>query len=135
MKAKLVRSYKSSKGNVVFVYGVTGKPEELAKFAEAQGPFHRTDETTGEPLWFTTRCVGQVADLIITSNNKVVADMSAFDQAASLAAQYGGNLGDQLARAAADALLGKSNTSVSSSVPATPSEAPAEPSASDPAEL
>lgn len=106
MKIKLIRSYKSKNGNTVFVYGVSGTPSQLEAFAKAQGENHRVDETTGTPLWFTTRCVGQSGELIITSNNKVVADMSAFDQAASLAAQYGGNLGEQLARTAAEQLLG-----------------------------
>lgn len=107
MKATLKRSYKSAKGNTVFVYVVTGKAEALDAFAKAQGDFHRVDEKTGEVLWFTTRCIGQTGELIITTNGKVVPDMSAFDQAASLASQYGGNLGDQLAKAAAELLLGK----------------------------
>lgn len=106
LKVSLMRSYKSGKGNTVFVYGVTGSKDALEKFAIAQGDFHRVDEKTGQTLWFTTRCIGQTGELIITSNNKVVADMSAFDQAASLAKQYGGNLGEQLAKAAAEALLG-----------------------------
>jgi hypothetical protein len=109
MKATLSRSYKSSKGNTVFVYSVSGNPSDLEAFATAQGDYHRVDETTGTPLWFTTRCIGQTGTLLITSNGKVVPDMSAFDQAASLAAQYGGNLGEQLARSAAEALLGKSS--------------------------
>lgn len=113
MKIKLIRSYKSNKGNTVFVYGVTGTPEQIEAFAKAQGENHRVDETSGTPLWFTTRCVGQSGTLIITSNGKVVADMSAFDQAASLASQYGGNLGEQLARAAAETLLGVSSKGAS----------------------
>lgn len=106
MKIKLIRSYKSKNGNTVFVYAVSGTQEQLEAFAEAQGDNHRVDEATGTPLWFTTRCVGQSGNLIITTNGKVVPDMSAFDQAASLAAQYGGNFGDQLARMAAEQLLG-----------------------------
>lgn len=107
MNIKLKRSYKSKQGNTVFVYAVAGTTEQLADFAEAQGDNHRVDETTGEPLWFTTRCVGNTGTLLITSNGKVVPDMSAFDQAASLAAQYGGNLGQSLADSAAAMLLGK----------------------------
>lgn len=125
MKATLMRSYKSKNGNTVFVYGVSGKADELEAFAKAQGDNHRVDETTGKPLWFTTRCIGQTGELIITTNGKVVPDMSAFDQAASLAKQYGGNLGDQLAKAAAEQLLGhRGNTA---SVPQnTPQDAPEE---------
>lgn len=121
MNIKLSRSYKSKNGNTVFVYAVTGTQDQLEAFATAQGENHRVDEATGTPLWFTTRCVGQSGTLIITSNGKVVPDMSAFDQAASLAAQYGGNFGDQLARMAAEKLMG---SAVKNSVP-TPAVAPA----------
>lgn len=105
MKASLLRSYKSKNGNVVFVYKVTGKAADLATFQEAQGEFYVEDPTNG-PLWFTTKCVGQECPLLITTNGRVCADTSAFDQAASLAAQYGGNLGQELAKHAAAMLLG-----------------------------
>ena len=110
MDIKSARSYTSKAGNKVFVYTVSGSKEELEKFKAVQGENHREDET-GRPLWFTTRSVGNSGKLIITTNNKVVPDMSAFDQAASLAAQYGGNLGEQLAKAAAAQLLGGGFTS------------------------
>lgn len=107
MNIKLQRSYTSPKGNKVFVYTVHGTESELAGYKAAQGADnYREDTTTGEPLFFTVRCAGNQADLIVTTNGKVVPDMSKFDQAASLAAQYGGNLGDALARAAAENLLG-----------------------------
>ena len=109
MKIKLMRSYKSKKGNTVFVYGVTGSPEQLAAYKKAQGENHREDES-GNALWFTTRCVGKSGTLIITTNGKVVPDMSAFDQAASIAAQYGGNFGEALAKQAAAELLGGGST-------------------------
>ena len=119
MKIKFIRSYKKREtGNTVFVYAVQGTPAQLEAFANAQGDKNVIDEKTGESLWFTTRFVGNSGDLIITSNGKVVADMSKFDQAASLAAQYGGNLGDQLARAAAESLLG--HNAVSAPVEKTP---------------
>lgn len=107
MKIKLMRSYKSKKGNTVFVYGVSGTPEQLAAFAKAQGENHRTDES-GTPLWFTTRCVGDSGTLIITTNGKVVPDMSEYDKAASISAQYGGNFGQELAKLAAEKLVGSS---------------------------
>ena len=59
-------------------------------------------------LWFTTRCIGNAGSLIVTEKGKVVPDMSAFEQAASLAKQYGGNFGQELARAAVANLLGGS---------------------------
>lgn len=122
MKIKLVRSYKSPKGNTVFVYSVEGTEAQMAEFAKAQGENHRVDDTTGKPLWFTTRCVGDDGALIITSNGKVVADMSEYDKAASLASQYGGNFGEQLAKSAAERLLGKHTVSTP-----TPVASPAKP--------
>ena len=109
MNANLKRSYrKQGTGNVVFVYEVSGNKQELEAFAEAQGSHHVIDDKSGKPLWFTTNCVGDNAKLIITSTGNVVADMSAFDKANSIAQQYGGNLGAELARAAAQQLLGTS---------------------------
>lgn len=105
MKIKLMRSYTSRNGNKVFVYSVTGTKSQLEAYKTAQGENYREAED-GTPLWFTVRCVGETGSLIITTNNKVVPDMSAFDQAASLAAQYGGNFGQELAKLAAQRILG-----------------------------
>lgn len=118
MKIKAIRSYTSPKGNKVFVYSVNGSAEQLAKFKEVQGENYR-ETPEGVALWFTTRSVGPQGELIITTNNKVVADMSAFDNAASLAKQYGGNLGEELAKAAVAQLLGTSKASAPASVPST----------------
>jgi hypothetical protein len=88
MNIRLLRTYRSKKGNVTFVYGVSGTEKDLASFKEIQGEYYREDDN-GQTLWFTTRCVGQSGTLIITTNNKIVPDMSKFDQAASLAKQFG----------------------------------------------
>lgn len=117
MNIKSERSYTSKAGNKVFVYSVSGTPEELAKFKTVQGENYRETEA-GVPLWFTTRSVGNSGSLIITTNGKVVPDMSAFDQAASLAKQYGGNLGTELAKAAAAQLLGGNHSAPVESVKA-----------------
>lgn len=109
MKIKAIRSYTSKNGNKVFVYAVSGTKEQLEKFKAAQGENYREDENKN-PLWFTTRSVGAQGELIITTNGKVVPDMSAFDNAASLAKQYGGNLGEELAKAAVAKLLGAPST-------------------------
>jgi hypothetical protein len=122
MRTKLLRSYRSSKGNTVFVYTVTGSPAQLDAFKAAQGDNYREEETTKQALWFTTRCVGQAGELIITSKGKVVPDMSKFEQAASLAAQFGGNLGQELAKHAAATLLG---APVAEAVTAPAANAPA----------
>ena len=105
MKISLLRSYRSKIGNSTFVYKVKANATDLASFKEAQGDYYRED-TDGSPLWFTTRCVGNQGSLIITSNGNIVPDMSAFDQAASIAAQYGGNFGQALAQQAAQSILG-----------------------------
>jgi len=106
MKVKLLRTYRAPKtGNPVFVYTVSGNEADLAAYEEAQGEHFRTDEN-GQPLWFTVRCIGDSGELIITSKGNIVADMSRFDQAASLASQYGGNFGEALAQMTAASILG-----------------------------
>jgi hypothetical protein len=117
MKAKKIRSYvKPGTGNTVFVYGVTGTAEELARYKEVQGANYKEDEN-GNPLFFTTNFAGDSPELIITQKNKVIADMSDFAAAASLSKQFGGNLGQELARAAAEKLMGHKSASVPQSVP------------------
>lgn len=109
MKVSLKRNYRSANGNTVFVYAVSAKPEAIEAYKVAQADNYREQED-GTPLWFTTRCIGNTGTLVITAKGKVVPDMSAFEQAASLAKQYGGNFGNELARASVAALLGKSST-------------------------
>ena len=125
MKAKLKRSYKklNKKGDLtsVFVYGVSGKQDEIDQFKEIQGDFFREHED-GTPLWFSTKFVGNDADLLITSNNKIVADMSKFDQADSLSKQYGGNLGSELAKLGAMQLMGMTPTEEVPSIPSVKRE-------------
>lgn len=120
MNVSLQRSYRSKNGNPTFVYKVTGNAADLESFKDAQGEFYREDDQ-GHPLWFTTRCIGPNGKLIITTNGNIVPDMSAFDQAASIAAQYGGNFGQELARMSAAAILGANAPQADASAPATPS--------------
>lgn len=123
MKIKLIRSYRSKNGNPTFVYGVTGSEADLEAFKSAQGEYYREDDN-GQPLWFTTRCVGDTGSLIITTNGNIVPDMSAFDQAASIAAQYGGNFGAELAKAAAAKIIGGgASAPTTSSAPAVEPQA------------
>ena len=105
IKVNLKRSYRSQNGNTVFVYAVTAKPEEVEQYKQASGDYYREQED-GTPLWFTTRCIGNSGTLVITSKGKIVPDMSAFEQAASLAKQFGGNFGNELAKASVAHLLG-----------------------------
>lgn len=120
MKVSLLRSYRSKNGNPTFVYGVKANASDLEAFKSAQGDYFREDDN-GVPLWFTTRCIGQSGTLIITTNGNIVPDMSAFDQAASLAAQYGGNFGAELAKSAANALVNKG-----AQIESAPAETPVE---------
>lgn len=107
MKGKFLRSYrKASSGNNVFVYTVTGTEEQLAQYKEIQKENYVEDDKTGKPLWFSTRYYGDNIDLVITAKGNVVPDTSEFDKAASLASQYGGNLGTEIAKIAAGNLLG-----------------------------
>ena len=124
MKVSLIRSYRSKNGNPTFVYKVSANAKDLKAFKKAQGDFYREDED-GNPLWFTTRCIGNQGTLIITTNGNIVPDMSAFDQAASLASQYGGDFGQQLATMSAQAILGVNAT------PSTPSAPSADKGADD----
>ncbi len=114
MKAQLKGSYRNDKGTLVFLYTVDGTKAELESFDKAQGDFLRKAEANdnrgipeGTRLWFTSRTIGERGNLIITSKGKVIGDMSAFTMAANLAEQFGGNLGAELAKAAALSLVGK----------------------------
>lgn len=122
MNITFSRNYvKKETGNDVFVYIVNGTPEEMESFKTAQGSNYRVDAKTGDILWFNSRYVGETGKLIITSNNKVVADTSAFAKAKSLSAQYGGNFGQELARAAAANLIsGLTKTTASATVSSAP---------------
>lgn len=73
----------------VWRYQVSGSENELAKFEETQGDNHRIDESTGKPLWFTTRYAGNSTALTITENGKIVADNSKLEEIASMVEQYG----------------------------------------------
>jgi len=130
MKAIFERSYvKSGTGNDVYVYSVEGTDTELANYKKAQGKNYREDKESGKALWFSSRYSGEVADLIITSKGSVIADMSEMRKQASLVAQFGGNLGQAMAEAAAAKLLG--NKKPVASTPTTEPEATAEPDGLD----
>ena len=107
MKATFVRNYrKPETGNLVFVYKVTGTKDELSKYKTAQGEYYTVDKKDGV-LYFSPQFVGPEVELLITSKGKVVADMSKFDMAQSLAEQYKGTeLGSEIAKQAVAMLLG-----------------------------
>ncbi|TXI89735.1 MAG: hypothetical protein E6Q36_02870 [Chryseobacterium sp.] len=107
---KLLRSYVKN-GKDMFVYAVSATGKDLEAYKASQGDFYREDEQTKSPLWFSLNCIGDRGKLIITSKGKAIADMTAYKQAASLAKQFGGNLGQELARAQVQSLLGNVNPS------------------------
>jgi len=73
----------------VFRFKVSGSTEELQQFETAQGDNYRIDEDTQEPLWFTTRYISDNVELIITDNNRVIADDSELSKLQSLVETYG----------------------------------------------
>jgi hypothetical protein len=90
LTAKLSGSYrKAVTGTVVFRYNVSGTDAELKQFEDTQGDNFRLDEKTGQPLWFSTRYSGDNVQLVITENNRVVAENSDFVKIQSLVDQYG----------------------------------------------
>lgn len=124
MKGKFVRNYTSQKGNKTFVFEVSGSESEIEAYEEAQGDYLRSTEE-GVPLWFTTRFPGKSVELIITTKGNIIADMSEYDQAASMAEQYGGNFGKELATLSAKKILNISDSDdapVSTSAPAAKEE-------------
>lgn len=123
LNGTFARSYKKN-GKDIFVYHVTGSIEAIEKYKEIQGEFYREDETTKKALYFSTRYVGDNVKLLITEKGNVVPDMSEYAKAASLASQFGGNLGQELARNAAAKLMG---TPVNTSEPVAPVDIQANP--------
>lgn len=88
--AKFQRKYrKALTGTTVFVYNVSGSEKELEAFEAAEGDNYRLDEKTNKPIWFTTRFVDDNINLVITENNRVVADDSELSKLQSLIEQFG----------------------------------------------
>ena len=117
MKIKFLKQYrKKETGRLVFVYSVSGTAAQIKAYKEAMG--ERLVEDNGVCLWFTTRFIGNSGSLIMTSENKVIADTSALDQAQSLVDQFPGALGQEIARQFVGNLLGGSNASAPVSTPA-----------------
>lgn len=106
LKGKYQRQYVNDKGNLVFVYELTGKKEDLAQYKEIQGDFHREDKDSGNPLYFSSKSLGNECTLVFTQNGKVVPDMSELNHVASLAEQFSNTpLGAEIARAAAQKIV------------------------------
>jgi hypothetical protein len=90
MKATSIRQYrKRETGKMVFVYQVSGTPEELAAYKTAKGEHYREDKDTKAILMFSNRYTGKSVDLIKTEKGDYVPDTTEFDQLANLSDQYG----------------------------------------------
>jgi len=112
MRATFLQEYRSkATKNLVYLYEVTGTAAELAAYEEAQGVHFRTSKETGKPLFYHWEFAGNSPNLLISKSGKVFPDMSEFNKMASLAKQFGGNLGQELAKEAARMLLGTKPTS------------------------
>lgn len=106
MKGKYVRQYRNKKGNLVFVYQVSGTSEQIEKFKAAQGDFYRESED-GKPLFFNSEYTSDNIDLAITQDGKrVIVDNSELEKAKSQVKAFGGDLGTAMATAKAQQLLG-----------------------------
>lgn len=115
LRVEFARQYKKmNKNNVLitmFVYAVIAPAKAQEAFKAAQGDYHRIagkDDVVpeGTVLWFTDKFIGDKGNILITAKNKVVPDMGAFEKMNSLAKQFGGDLGTELAKQAAQGLLG-----------------------------
>ena len=119
LSATCIGHYISQKGNKTFRYKVTGTPESLQAYQDAQGEYYRVDEETGNVLWFTTRYAGERCALVVNSNGKIYADMTEFNKIASLTEQFGGVLGQEIARQAVSRLMGGASVSAGEQVKET----------------
>lgn len=91
---------------VVFRYSVSGSAEEMEAYAKAKGANNRVDEKTGQTLFFSTKYVGDVVDLLILANGDVIIDTSELRKAEAIVASMGGDLGKALAEETARRLMG-----------------------------
>lgn len=90
MKATSIRQYrKRETGKLVFVYTITGTPEEMAAYKTSKGENYREDEATKQVLMFSTRYLEKECSMIKTSAGVFVPDTTKLDQLANLADQYG----------------------------------------------
>lgn len=121
MNIKYLRSYKKSDGKggvrTVFVYEVNGNEAAIAEYKKSQGDHYVQDDDTGKSLFFTIDFAGDNGSLIITSKGEAIVDTEEYDKAASQVAQAGGNLGEEIAKIAAQRLMGGAPAPVAEAAP------------------
>lgn len=121
MKINKIGSYPSKKNKLetTFVYEVSGTDAELLKYRELKGDNYQ-QSPSGKPIYWSSRAY--LPDTILKFNFKgdgVFADTSELDDAAALARQYGGNLGQSIAEYKVQEIFGKRKQS-STPVPQEP---------------
>lgn len=105
MKITKITHYKKN-DKIVFVYAVTGTDEEIALYKSIKGDNYKEDSNTGKPLYWSSQFYQPDTKLVFNFDKTgVYADTSEFDEAAALAKQYGGNLGQSIADISAAKLL------------------------------
>lgn len=93
LTAKLLSSYrKAETGKRVYRYLVNGNTEDIKSYEESVGDNLKLDESTGKPIYFTTRYVSDNIKLIITSEGNVVTDDTEISKLQSLVEQYGADV-------------------------------------------
>lgn len=113
MKITYLSQHRSrNKGNMCFVYAVTGTPEQIAAFKVSKKEFYRESKKEeggfpiGTTLFFSNRYVGKSGLLRENADKQWAIDTTEADQLISMVAQCGGNV--ELAKE----LLAKQNATV-----------------------
>ena len=105
-----------------FRYVVTGTKDELQKYEEIKGEYHRTNEA-GDPLFFSQNFVGQSCELKFTlEGDKVYPDTSELDIAKNLISQNDGALATEMAKLVASHLLSGATARPSTPAPVATEE-------------
>ncbi len=113
-----------------FVYVIAGTTAEVADYTASIEEQYRASrqeknaagEPTGKMIYVSRTAYGKTVNMIKLTNGGWIIDTSEIDAQASLAARYGGNLGQAFANLAAQSMFG----STASSVTAPVIEAPAQ---------
>jgi hypothetical protein len=107
MTARYVSTYISSTRTRMFLYTIVdASPEMIAKYKEIKAENYQEDED-GNPLFHTSFSTDDEIKLIITKNGKVMEDRSEQERLMVKVKQFGGNLGDEMAKLTAAQLFGK----------------------------
>lgn len=84
--------YVNAKGKTVFRYLVEGTKAELTEYKAVKGEYHRVDEGTKKPIFFSTRYAGKKANLILIEKDEkkdFIVDNTEMAMFQSLVQQYG----------------------------------------------